>query len=393
MNLDSREFECIVGVSSNDAASISVLERFRYSRPFMILDYGKDDVPMAAAYESLLSKAHGEWVSILGQDDGVLPWFFSELHPLLKKWPTVEAFAFRRAYFFWHGTESTYGARAVDLEGRRWSSRRNSVKVLKSCLLGLGDHYDLPQTYTNNLIRRSAVERMKSVSGGRLYWEPIPDVYSGVALAANMKEFVYSGLPLYWTGTSRGAAGYSGHECEATLDSTQSAQVVSGKSHSSRWKEAGYNFGSIVGEKLWLGSNSTPLYVLSALHALPSDAPLVHSRFWNQVAFSQGLAQILTATRSKGIRRTIELVKELQNRAKSAGFSLGSILLLIFWLFPSIQVLRFGTRVRRRLDVYMPQKIFGPNVSLRSDDKDFFARISVANHVVASQIHADHGWE
>jgi hypothetical protein len=71
---------------------------------------------MARNFDFAISAAQGDWISILGADDGVLPYFFTEVERLTTLFPDAEAFVSRRAYFYWKGCEQEYGNKAILFE-------------------------------------------------------------------------------------------------------------------------------------------------------------------------------------------------------------------------------------------------------------------------------------
>ena len=56
---------------------------------------------MRGNYDFLISKAKGSWLTILGQDDAMMPFAISELRRSLEKIPDMSALVSRRAYAFW----------------------------------------------------------------------------------------------------------------------------------------------------------------------------------------------------------------------------------------------------------------------------------------------------
>lgn len=374
-NLDDGSFECIVGVSSNDSDCRQVVEEFLADDRFLLRDYGAPDVPMAPSYENLIGFAKGEWISVVGQDDGVLPWFFDEVKSLIRRWPDVEAFSFRRAYFFWPGVEDIYGDKAWQISARPRTKVRNSRNVIAGCLLGFMEHYELPQTYTNNLINARVISRIKKFSGGRFYREPIPDTYSGVAVGMEVREFVYSETPVFWTGTSAPAAGYEGHQ--------PVTPIVKRKSHRDRWQEFGYRFPRVPGEQLWLSLGGSELFVLSSLNALPTKKSLRFMRAWSIIALSSSWLRILSSAKIGGQPTKRRLLDEWRHALRLKCLGASCVALFGILVFLSGRLIFVSRKLHGKLLRYQRLRRFHSTNTVESKDKTQFNSIqSVNRHLI-----------
>ncbi len=196
----SQNFQLVVSINHSTDGSMEMLRCYKDDRLKLVMPPKK--LSMAGHYEWCIDQANSEWLTIMGDDDGIMPGFFEYLDYLTNKWKEVEAISFKRAYFFWPGAEKIFGDIVLHYH------RKNSEKLLstKSMLLkvfsSLKEHYDLPQLYTNNIIRKSLVEKIKCKSNGKFYHEMTPDVYSGVAIALSTKVYLKANRPIFWTGSS-----------------------------------------------------------------------------------------------------------------------------------------------------------------------------------------------
>jgi glycosyltransferase involved in cell wall biosynthesis len=167
------------------------------------------EIPMTAHYEYALSQASGEWVSILGDDDAVMPYIFERLDGITGGNSSVDIISSERSYYFWPGCEDLYGSTVV-------SYRRGSKKRLRStrgdlflALAGLRSCFDLPQIYTTCIVKRALVEQIRNASNNRFYYSIIPDMYSVIALSLTAHTYLRLDEPLFWTGTSNKSLGRS----------------------------------------------------------------------------------------------------------------------------------------------------------------------------------------
>lgn len=257
---DSKNLDLLVSVGDGSQDALDIARQFHDSRLRIVTP--PRDMSMAAHYEWCLDQLKGDWLTILGQDDGLMPHFIDTVGIITERHPIFRALSFRRAYFFWPGTEQTYGPLQVRGE---FIDRIKPIQgdiAVSSVIAGLREHYDLPQVYTNNLIHRSVITELKSRLGDQWILEPTPDVFSGVAIALHLKEFLRIELPVFWTGTSTGSSGYS-------ITSHRSLYSVNDlPEHFLRAQEEGRSVSPVVGPELWLSGANSSLFAISAVDSL-----------------------------------------------------------------------------------------------------------------------------
>lgn len=271
------DMELIVSVNHSADDTLEVLEK--YNDPRLKVIVPPRLLSMTAHYEWCLRQAKGQWVSIIGDDDGVMPYFFSEVESLLDRWSerSIDAFSFRRAYYFWPGCEDVYGDAVLLVSGQRHEYRIfPKFALLRALFLDL-NHFDLPQIYTNNLVRRELIEKIRLKLDGYFYHELNPDVFSGVAVALHAKKWVRSEYPLFWTGTSPKSIGIatSGKlNAAPSQEDLPDRQIFQSrvKDPTLRSKEFfdlaqsdGITVAPEIGLRPWQELRSSPIWVLSAL--------------------------------------------------------------------------------------------------------------------------------
>lgn len=201
------DIELIVSNNYSSDGTATYLSRLNDSRLKVV---GPSEVlPMSLHYEFALSQAVGEWVTILGDDDAVMPYLFERLDVLIERFPETSIISSERAYYFWEGCEDLYGASVVSYWGGPGQSIRSPKKDLLAAIAGMRSCFDLPQVYTSCIVKRALIERIKKDSGERFYQSIIPDMYSTVALCLAEKIYLRVEEPLFWTGTSNSSMGRS----------------------------------------------------------------------------------------------------------------------------------------------------------------------------------------
>jgi glycosyltransferase involved in cell wall biosynthesis len=166
-------------------------------------------LPMASHYEFAISKARGDWITILGDDDAVMPYIFESLDKYILNYSNVDIISSARAYYFWEGCENIYGDLVVAYSSKFKDKIRSTKNDLYKALLGLRNFTDMPQLYTTGIIKKSLYEEIKLKCSGYFYHSIIPDVYSAVAICLARNSYLRIEEPLFWTGTSNKSLGIS----------------------------------------------------------------------------------------------------------------------------------------------------------------------------------------
>lgn len=173
---------------------------------------------MSAHWDFALSHAAGEWVTIVGDDDGLLPDCVDRFSRLVRQFD-VEAISTRRCYYTWpaafdgsNGKLTVHGGGGGEVRDcRRWLDL-----VVKH-----GESYkDLPGIYTGSFVRREVMNRIKDKMG-RYFSSIMPDLYASVSIASLIPRYYYSDHPLAISGAS---ASSNGHQY-ASLKREQRAEL------------------------------------------------------------------------------------------------------------------------------------------------------------------------
>jgi len=149
----------------------------------------------------LLSKATGEWVYFLGDDDAMMPHAASHLQYLTEKYPQCEAVVAPRAYYLWPG----HGYEAENILGFHIGTSEewvDSKQQLERCLNGDINYLLLPQIYSGGFQRRSLITRVKNSQNGIYFKSVSPDAYSALMGCALTYRHLKIAVPLAWVGTS-----------------------------------------------------------------------------------------------------------------------------------------------------------------------------------------------
>jgi glycosyltransferase involved in cell wall biosynthesis len=184
--------------SSDDTADVSDQvedPRVRYFET-------KSPLAMHGNYEFILSKALGEWVYILGDDDAVMPHVADYLRYITKKYPACEAVVTPRAYYFWQNARDVSGGFVVNASFNDKEVWRDSKQFLADLLDAKTNYLFGPQNYSGGFQRRSLIRRVINAQNGTYYKSVTPDAYSALMGCIHTYRFLVTGVPVTWVGTS-----------------------------------------------------------------------------------------------------------------------------------------------------------------------------------------------
>lgn len=304
---DYDDVEIIVSNNCSEDNTSSYLssvtdKRVRVIKPAEVLS-------MAYHYEFALSQAKGDWIMILGDDDGVQPYFFelAEFLTTQAEKKNLNLINSARSYFFWAGCESFYADNLVGYHADAFCAVENIKIQGLSVLIGQKAYFETPQMYTTSLFNRKIIEKVKQKQEGAFYKAITPDA-NGAAIAFSVENnYLDCKVPLAWVGTSPksyavlGEIGYGRIENENQEETqariAESFNLSFNKSHS--WHELAGN----------MKICSAVLYYWEAL--LQSESiqaervrKIVNSKIVKTLAFAGILRELKDDTKTKEQRLT-----------------------------------------------------------------------------------------
>jgi glycosyltransferase involved in cell wall biosynthesis len=195
-------FEVIVSDNAGSPATRAVVESFasprmRYVRTPRLM-------AMCSNWDFAVGHAEGEFVFVLGDDDGLLPHALVELDRFIT---THDARAVRwtAAYYTWpdHAVPGVGNYLRVPLaRGARYVEARPAIAeviAFRRC------YSTLPMLY-NSVVHRDLIDTLRKRSG-RVFSHRIPDVYSGFAVAAAAGGYWSLDTPMSVSGQSGQSTG------------------------------------------------------------------------------------------------------------------------------------------------------------------------------------------
>ncbi len=174
--------------------------RVRYVNPGKRLD-------MMNHWEFALGHVHDGYVTIVGDDDGVLPQAVSDINRIIDL-TGCDAVAWRKAVYFWptHIIPEYRDLLEVPISGKMIiTSSHHALSQMVRFRFG---YYRLPCLY-NAVVSTEIIQLVRERTGGRFFASMTPDIYSGIAIAAVKRSYLFSHRPFSVNGASRHSNGVS----------------------------------------------------------------------------------------------------------------------------------------------------------------------------------------
>jgi hypothetical protein len=159
---------------------------------------------MSSNWELAVGQARGEYVLVIGDDDGLLPYSLAEIDRLLRQHPT-RALRWTAAYYSWPTIDlpgqGDYLRVGLGREVRTVEARHAIADAVafRAC------YSNLPMMY-NAAVRRDLLDELRD-RAGRVFPNHYPDVYTGFALGHLAGTYVSTDVPMSVAGTSGGSFG------------------------------------------------------------------------------------------------------------------------------------------------------------------------------------------
>jgi hypothetical protein len=153
-----------------------------------------------------LNHASGHWVTILGDDDGLLPYAVGDFFSLIAKHPEIKAVVAVNCSFRWPSRNAAKPDSKLCYVGGTGYEIRGSMESLERTLKGEIVH--LPSIYTGGFVHMDVIREIRRVSpNGTVFLSISPDIYSAVAICSVTDKYILSRRPWSVTGSSHHSNG------------------------------------------------------------------------------------------------------------------------------------------------------------------------------------------
>lgn len=197
--------EIIVSDNFSQDDTKEVVASFRDPR-IKYINTGKR-ISMSHNWEFALDYVTGEYVTYVGDDDGLMPEAISDLVKIIERTNT-KAISWRWASYNWPDCINESSRDLLILPFGGSLEKRRTKEMLERVLNFECGYAELPFLY-KGIISKQVIDEIKNLSGGVFFQSVIPDMYSAVVISAALDDYFYSTVPFSLNGTSSHSNGAS----------------------------------------------------------------------------------------------------------------------------------------------------------------------------------------
>jgi glycosyltransferase involved in cell wall biosynthesis len=204
---DYDNFEIIVSDNFSQDHTREIVEANKDNR-IRYINTGKR-ISMTSNYEFALSYATGDYVCIIGDDDGIMPNALHELNKVLLG-TEIEAISWKKPVYIWnqHYKSELKNTLQISLKSnfRKYDSKE-TVKELLAFKPGAKLNYNDLACLYHGFIRRDTINKLR-LPDGRFFNSTLPDVYASVAVSCAVESFYQTDVPYSLHGISKHSTGH-----------------------------------------------------------------------------------------------------------------------------------------------------------------------------------------
>ncbi len=328
-------------------------------------------------YEFLLGKAKGEWVAILGDDDGLMPNFFLKIDEITSKFKDLEIIKSKRAIYYWKGVEDLYGNRVVYFEDLNKKPKiRNSKIDLFLSLSGIRNSQDIPTIYTSGIIKKKLIDKIKNKSNNFFFHSIVPDYYSMVALSFEKKKYLFLENPITWVGVSPLSTGRSRRiYLEKNKNKTDESYINKNMALSGKISKIIHKLGIY------------PAYLFEGILKHPYISDFWKSKFSRTLVYCSCTILFLEKKKNLPFRLKINLSRKLFfynliKEKKRYNLSYTLYFLILIFLFFVRKLFKISARISFLFDKYFKKIIKHKTLIIVSNDRDKYPSFTILNDFV-----------
>jgi glycosyltransferase involved in cell wall biosynthesis len=205
LNQNYNNFELIISDNYSTDETKKIVDEFTDTR-IRYLNTGKR-VSMSENWEFAITNCTGDWITILGDDDALLPNALNKVNDLIQTYPKIEAIRSDTCYYYYPGVNSQqFGRLGIPLSKN--FEIRQTQKWLRKVLFGRHNYTELPVLYNGGFISNKLIKK-STIKSNKFIHSSIPDVYSAMIFSQLIKEYIYSYEPFAINGASLKSNGIS----------------------------------------------------------------------------------------------------------------------------------------------------------------------------------------
>lgn len=198
---DYENYSILVSDNLSDDNTKEIVESFKDDR----IKYINPGIRLSMSHhwEFALQNVQDGYVTILGDDDGLLPNSLNKVANLLNKYQT-EAVGWKFCNYNWQGLPA-YFMIPISNYYRLVNSKSEIKKIFQQSIYS---SIQFPSLY-GGFISMDLINKLKKNYNGKFFHSRIPDFFSGAMIAASTENYLRLEIPITINATSKYSAGYA----------------------------------------------------------------------------------------------------------------------------------------------------------------------------------------
>ena len=302
-------------------------------------------VGMASNFEYALSHTKSGWVTILGDDDGLLPRALERIANIIKITGT-DAISSTWCNYTWPNCSGINSILTVPLR-QGWEQRVSEVWLSK-LMKGEATYPELPMLYAGGFVSTEAIDRARSADG-QFFNSINPDIYSAIAITSVSDTYIHINEPIAIAGISAHSNGAAclGNNQDTSLSElfySENDHVFHTTLSGPRTKSINIAVYDSYLQASFLHDNSFRVTLIDQLSLAIASAPMDIQ------------AEVIDYCKAVANKNAIEISDVLErsdhlSRQKRIKFALNKLRRLLTW-FTEIGSVTYDAKALQALDVY-----------------------------------------
>ena len=202
LNQDFEDYEIIVSDNFSTPETQQTVEKFNDDR--IVFVRTNQPIAMSKNWEYAISHIHGDYVILIGDDDGLLLNSLSHLDKIIDS-TNRDVIRWDWILYYWPDFFMKNAAGKIYIPINNCVTELNSTEIIKK-VANYELHYrTLPMLY-NSAVHNSILKKIKGKTG-IFFNSQTPDVYSGFVIAKSVKNYLSISTPLNIAGLSKSSNG------------------------------------------------------------------------------------------------------------------------------------------------------------------------------------------
>ena len=196
------DYEIIVSDNFSSPATRAVVDECRSPKVRYVRT--AEPVAMSTNWEFAVSHARGAFVLLIGDDDGLLPHALTELDRLERR-TNARVIRWSPVYYTWPNVALPGQGDYIEMSFGSALRTRDGSDAIREVATFREFYTALPMLY-NSAVHRDVLAALRARTG-RVFVHPVPDVYSGFAIAHVAGRFASTTAPMSISGQSAASNG------------------------------------------------------------------------------------------------------------------------------------------------------------------------------------------